>query len=416
MTIEQMRARLKEIFAKIEILAGIEDLNDAQVGEVNSLNTEAGDLTKKIEAKEKIASMQASVGASNRKTTPDVGTVEVKASAIEKSGGFKNFGEFALAVKRQATGGNDPRFQNAMFEKNGEDGGFLIPDQLLPEVLKKVTGDPSLLSSTRQFNVSGNNLAINIDELNPGAGIRSYWTEEGGTITESKHKFSQASWRLHKLASLVLVTDELLSDASGLESYINTEAPNSIAHAINAAILFGNGVGKPTGVLNSGFKVINAKESGQTADTIVARNVIKMYNRMIPSSRARAVWYINPECEDQLRTMKDDNDNFIYLSAGSQLNQNPYGMLLGRPVMPLLFSGMKALGDEGDIIFADLSMYYTIVKSPGVQSSMSQHLAFDQDKTAFKFISRIDGSCPYKAPIELASGYKMSSFVTLEDR
>jgi HK97 family phage major capsid protein len=91
-------------------------------------------------------------------------------------------------------------------------------------------------------------------------------------------------------------------------------------------------------------------------------------------------------------------------------------MLLGRPVMPLLFSGMKALGDEGDIIFADLSMYYTIVKSPGVQSSMSQHLAFDQDKTAFKFISRIDGSCPYKAPIELASGYKMSSFVTLEDR
>lgn len=141
-----------------------------------------------------------------------------------------------------------------------------------------------------------------------------------------------------------------------------------------------------------------------------------MYNRMIPSARAGAVWYINAQCEDQLMTMKDDNDNFIYLAPGSQMNQSPYGLLLGRPVIPLM-SGIPALGDLGDIMFANLSYYYSISKSSGVKSAESIHLLFDREITSYRFTMRVDGKCPFKSPVTTEFGaHQMSGFVQLEAR
>jgi HK97 family phage major capsid protein len=114
--------------------------------------------------------------------------------------------------------------------------------------------------------------------------------------------------------------------------------------------------------------------------------------------------------------MKDDNDNFIYISPGSQLNQTPYGILLGRPVIPMVGS-MPALGDAGDIVFADLSYYHAIVKAGGIKNSVSTHLLFDKDQTAYKFTMRLDGSVPFKTPVTTEFGaYDMSAIVTLAAR
>lgn len=419
MNLEELKAKLAKIVSDLEALAGVESFTDEQVTEINALNEDFEKTKKQIEAKEKILAIQAASSKSTRKTAPEAVTprVEVKATRKEKNGGFNNFGEMLVAVRNSASGNVDPRFKNEMFEKNAEDGGYLVPDEMLGEVLKKAEGDESLLARTTQFTVSGNNLSLPIDENQPfNGGVQAYWTAEGNPLTESKHSFGESSWKLNKLAALVKTTDELLEDAVALESYIRNVAPQAIYHKINEAILSGNGAGKPTGILNSSFRVQVAKESSQSSASVVYQNVIKMYSRMVPSSRARAVWYINPEVEEQLRTMKDDNNNLIYLAPGSQMNQNPYALLLGRPVIPLL-GGMQAMGTEGDIVFADLGYYYSIVKSGGIKSAMSTHLLFDRDMTAYKFIFRVDGSCPFKAPIKVQNTtYELSGFVTLADR
>src|SRR5690606_36062033 len=230
-----------------------------------------------------------------------------------------------------------------------------------------------------------------VDETQPwNGGVQAYWTAEGAQITESKPSFKQASWRLQKLAALVKATDELLDDATALESYILASAPNAIMHQVNKAILTGNGVGKPLGIINSPFTVTVGKESGQAADTVLAANLVKMYSRMFPASRTNAAWYINPAVEEQLRVVKGPDNQYIYLAPGSQLNQTPYATLLGRPVVPLM-GGMPALGDVGDIIFADLSYYYMIRKAAGVKSATSIHLHFDKEITSFRFSLRLDG-------------------------
>jgi HK97 family phage major capsid protein len=419
-TLAEMRARLGEIAAKLAEYEALESYDQATVDAVNALNEEFQNLKVQIETKEKIEEVKAAATTSTRKSGPtELPRVEVSASRKEKLGGFQSSGEFLMAVKRAASGEVDSRLkiQGTAYEKNGEDGGFLVPEEISNEIQKKMGGDESLMARTTQRLVSGSTLQLPTDETQPwNGGVQAYWTAEGSPITSSKSKFGLASWRLHKLAALVPATDELLEDAVALESHIKASAPAAIMHKLNSAIISGDGVGKPLGILNSGFKVSVAKESGQAADTVVAKNVAKMYSRMIPGSRANAVWYINAAVEEQLRIMKDDLGNFIYIAPGSQLNQTPYGTLLGRPVLPMLGS-MPALGDQGDIVFADLSYYYTILKSAGIKQAMSTHLLFDRDETAFKFTFRVDGSCPFKSPVTTEYGnYQVSGIVLLDER
>jgi HK97 family phage major capsid protein len=82
-----------------------------------------------------------------------------------------------------------------------------------------------------------------------------------------------------------------------------------------------------------------------------------------------------------------------------------------------MMAGMPALGDLGDIIFGDLSYYYMIRKAAGVKSATSIHLHFDKEITSFRFSLRLDGKCPYQAPVTTEFGsYSMSAFVQLEAR
>lgn len=423
MTIEQIRARLAEISAALEgIQAGDDGFSEAQVSQIEQLNSEFEGLTVQLETAEKVESMKAKASASaGRKATPSQASprIEVGADRSARFNGFESAGSWLMAVKKAGqTGELDSRFKNAVAKESvGEDGGFLVPEEISAAILKKMAGDESLMAKTTAIQVGGNALTINVDENQPwNGGVQAYWTAEGASITESKPAFKQASWRLQKLAALVKATDELLDDATALESYIMASAPNAIMHQVNKAILTGNGVGKPTGILASPFTVNVAKESGQTADTVVAPNVLKMYSRMFPASRTNAAWYINPAVEEQLRLMKDANDNYIFLAPGSQMNQTPYGTLLGRPVIPLM-GGMPAIGDVGDIMFADLSYYYMIRKAAGVKSATSIHLHFDKEITSFRFSMRLDGKCPFQAPVTTEYGnYQMSAFVSLEAR
>jgi hypothetical protein len=82
-----------------------------------------------------------------------------------------------------------------------------------------------------------------------------------------------------------------------------------------------------------------------------------------------------------------------------------------------MMGGVKAKGDEGDISLVDLSHYITVLKTTGLTSDISTHVYFNTQETAFRFSFRMDGRCPYKAPVTTENGsFEMSGFVTLEAR
>jgi HK97 family phage major capsid protein len=426
-TIAEMRARLAEISEELKGISASADgsYSDEQKDQIDALDLEFENLSRDLETAEKVEKMKARTAApAPRRTAPAAAPaattrVEVGASATDKYGGFQSSGHFLMAAKEFATTGKRAEeFKNVMYEKSGEDGGFLVPEDISREIVKKLE-DPleSLMARVRSTNVSSNSMSFMVDETNVwNGGVQAYWVGEGNVIPESKPSFGAAQMRLHKLGAMVKATDELLEDATALESYIKSAAPDAIMHKINNAILSGNGVGKPEGILNSSFTVTVPKESGQAADTIVAANIVKMYARMMPSSRARGVWLLGAgAAEEQLFGMKNSNGDYIYLQAGSGINQGPYSTLMGRPVIPMM-TGLEDLGDKGDIIFADLN-YYWMIKKAQLKQATSIHLHFDREITAFRFTMRVDGKVPFKTPVKTEKGtYEMSAFVNLASR
>lgn len=426
--IEQLKARLAEISAKLEGYTAQASFSDAELSEIDAIQAEFEETKKQIEALEKIEAMKAQAGTSTRKVAPTAAATKVEVGEsrliLDPKGGFQNQGEFFKMVAKAALSGNsqvDPRLaiRAGMKESVGEDGGFLIPADFRSEIQKKVNGDESLLPKTRQFQTSSNNLTLPTNEAHPWdpTCVKAYWDGEAVAATESKPQFGELSMRLHKLTALVKVTDELLEDAPALESWIKGEAPTAMVNKINNAIISGTGAGMPLGILNSLFKYKVAKEAGQAADTVVFENINNMYGRIIPASISKAVWLVNPAVLPQLRTMKFDVANGVpaYLPS-TGISGAPYGTLFGIPLMPML-GGVKAIGDEGDISLVDLSYMYTAYKTAGIKSDMSTHVYFSTSETAFKFTMRLAGQCPFKAPVQTENGaFQMSAFVTLADR
>ena len=412
-----MRARLAEIVAKLDEFKGVE-FSAEQVTEVNGLHSEFTGLKASIETAEKMAEINAGISTSTRKVTPAATVAPVVANKHKATGGFASLGEFAKGVQKHANGDSDTRFQNAtVFEGVGEDGGILVPKEFLTDIKTKFESQESLLAKTSQFAVSGNSLSMPIDEEQPwNGGVSAYWTAEGNQITGSKPVLSEADFKLKKLAAMVKVNEELLEDSAAIESIIRRKAPNAMVSKVNGAIINGDGVGKPQGILGSGFTLSVAKEAAQAADTLVYKNIIKMEARLLPGSQA--VWLAHPQCKEQLRQLKDDNGNHIYMNGAQfpNLAEAGFDTLLGKPVV-YMAGAMPALGDQGDLILADLSYYYSLVKSNGIKQAASTHLYFDRDQTAFKFTMRLDGHCPFKTPVTTEfGGYEMSGLITLATR
>lgn len=340
----------------------------------------------------------------------------------EGKSGWKNFGEFARAVYNgcpQIDMGIDKRLLTKAptsygAEAVGADGGFLVPPDFSEEIKQYSLAGDALLSLTDQMPVTGNSMTFPADETTPWGtnGVRAYWMAEAAQATQSKPELKERTLKLNKLIALVPVTEELLSDTTTLETYLTTKTGESIQWKTNDAIVNGTGAGQPLGIANSGALVTVAKETSQTADTINATNVAKMFARIPASMLGRAVWLINNDALPQLMVMTLGNQP-IWTAPSTGFVNAPGGLLLGRPIIPTQTA--QTVGDLGDIYLADFGSYASISKE--VQSQSSIHLFFDYDMTAFKATFRVDGQPWPQAAITPANGSNsLSPFVALAER
>lgn len=329
---------------------------------------------------------------------------------------FKSFGEFLQSgFRAKFQGGDDYMewcrrhaktfdFGNAkaiqgLTTTTGAEGGFLVLPEFAKDIMDRVY-DNDLLSRTDSYTLtSGNRMEFpKADETSRAhgsraGGIRGYWVGEGDTITASEPKFQTVDCKLRKVAVIVYLTEELLNDnAYALEQWVTRKVSEELNFLVGDAIINGNGGPQPLGILNSNCLVTVAKEAGQTATTIVAANVLKMYGRRLSTSRpSDLVWLINQDCEQSLFQMTLGANNWVVYQPPGGLSASPYATLMGRPVIATEFN--KTLGTAGDIILADMKQYVTCTKGD-IQQAVSTHVEFLTDQTALRFTMRI-GGLPY---------------------
>lgn len=316
------------------------------------------------------------------------------------------------------------RMATGLNEAIPSDGGFLVGTDFAPTLIQKVYDNSMIAGMCDRIGIGpgANGLKINgVDETSRADGSRhggvvGYWVAEGAALTGSKPKFRQIELNLKKDAVLFYATDELIQDASALGQVAETAVADEIQFMLQDAIIRGNGAGKPLGILNSPALVSVTKETGQPADTIVAKNISKMWAQAYGAGRSNSIWLVNQEVEPQLDELAipvGTGGIPVYMPPGG-LSDSPYGRLKGRPVVSI--EQASAPGDVGDIILADFSQYILIDKG-GVQMASSMHVQFTTDEMVYRFIYRVDGQPSWNAALTPYKGANdLSPFVALAAR
>ena len=345
---------------------------------------------------------------------------------------FASLGDQMIAVMLRTTKGiMDPRLDPnenrailGMSETIPSDGGFLVQKDFSAELFSLAHDIGAVSSRTRRLPIGANSNGLKMNAIDETSrangsrwgGVEAFWFDEGQTKTATKPKIRQMEWTLKKLIGLMYATDELLMDAVALSAVASQAFTEEFGFQMDDAWINGSGAGDPLGILNSTALITVAKEGSQVADTVVTRNILKMRNRMHPSSRANAVWFVHLDVEPQLHQLELDVGTGgipVWMPAGG-LSGAPFDTLFGRPVIPI--EQCQTLGDKGDIYFADFSQYGVIDKG-GIQAASSIHVQFLTDQMTFRWVLRTDGQSMWSSPLTPKNGTTTTSpFITLAAR
>jgi HK97 family phage major capsid protein len=350
---------------------------------------------------------------------------------VDKKRGFVSMGDFATSVYSAALDSRVDerltRLEAALTVGSGADGGWLMPPEFSQLIWNRMNmGQVNLLSMVDSYPITGESLTLLANaetSRQTGSrwgGVRAYWVEDGEVKPESSPRVRRLKLEPHPLAVLVRVDNTLMKNPAAVERLLNMAAPDEIIFTINDAIINGDGVGKPLGILQSGALVVIAPESGQTPFTIVKANIDKMWARLHLRARPNSVWLANQDVDPSLEAMVSSgtvgmvpvflpSDNGIPSIAVS-----PNRTLKGRPIMEI--EQAMSVGNQGDIILCDL-MYYAAGVRGGLESDMSIHLWFDRNQTAFRFVFYVDGQPFMDTPLTPFHGNStISPFVVIGPR
>jgi HK97 family phage major capsid protein len=215
-----------------------------------------------------------------------------------------------------------------------------------------------------------------------------------------------------KGAIFVDASAELVEDGMGFDAQLEVAMRRSIGLGMDYYLLRGTGAGQPLGVLNSPGVVTVTKEAGQQADTLIYENLVKMFARMYPAGRSRAVWVANETTIPKLLTV-----SLAIGTGGSAVNlfQNASGQfnIFGRPV--LFTPNLPVLGDAGDIVFADLSQYAVGIRRD-VRLERSNIPGWTKDLMSYRVLVRFDAQGTWSGAITPRNGDPLGWCVSLEAR
>ena len=343
-------------------------------------------------------------------------------AATPENAGFANLAEFAHAVRcaNPAAGQSfrmDDRLAapgNVHMEQGDAAGSYLFPAEFRQQIVNLVfdTGNDPIMDLIDPDPTASNRVVGLGDETTPwgNSGIVAAWRSEGEQMQPSRMSLTPRETKLNELYAFVLATEELLEDAPRVATLLTNHAAAAIRWKAADAFMYGDGIEKPLGWMNSPATIAVAKDAGQTAATITASNVARMWARMIMPSQAS--WLVNSDVMPTMMAMNDAGGRPLWFG---NYQESPGGVLLGRPVV--FNEHSRSVGQNGDIQFVNPNGYEAFRKQNGVSFADSIHLYFDYNIRAFRWVFRIGGQPVLSKPVAPANGGNTKShFVTLAER
>lgn len=339
---------------------------------------------------------------------------------MELNSKWANLGEFIKDVW-SGKASAEMTLAKALGEATGDGGGFLVAEEFRAQLASRTLENVVVRPRATVIPMGSSSLSFPAIRDTSHAstvfgGVWGSWTPEGGAITMTREPtFSQVRLEAKKLTAGTRISNELRRDSAiALDQVIGNLFGSAFQYLEDDAFITGNGAGMPLGIKNADALVSVAKETGQSASTIVWENIIKMFARMTPQSLGSAVWVAHPDTIPQLATMS------LTVGTGGNAVWNANGQgplpttLLGRPI--IYSEKAETVGTAGDIYFVDFSQYL-IGDRQSLEVRSSEHSRFANDQTEFIFIQRLDGKPIVDSAVTPRNGSNtMSPYINLAVR
>lgn len=275
-----------------------------------------------------------------------------------------------------------PEMKNSLREGSDAEGGYLVPDEFERTLVRGLNESAIIRSHAHVFTTSSGLHKISVVASHGSAA----WIDEEGAYTESDETFGQVQLDAHKVGTIIKVSEELLNDSAfDLESYINAEFVRRIGDKEEEAFLIGNGVNKPTGLLNN----VGGAEVGVTAasaNAITADELIDLFYSLKAPYRKNAIWILNDTTVKLIRKLKDSTGQYLWQPA---LRDGEVSTILGRPYFTSPFAPSVEAGNKA-VLFGDLS-YYWIGDRQGISLKRLNELYAGNGQVGFLASKRLDG-------------------------
>ena len=260
----------------------------------------------------------------------------------------------------KAMRGNDAAYTDLAGAKHNFTNTYLLPESTATKYSAALKEHDLFRRIGTVMNATKNDSDIWISDND----FQPEWVPEYGTIpTTTDSVFPKKDVVAHKLAIITALETDFISDLGfDLEQYLVEED----------AFINGSGVDQPHGILTDA-------ETGVTVSGDIGfDDVLALYFSVDKQYRSGGAWLMNDETALKLKTLKDQNGQYLW-------NQNS-DTILGKPVhiseyMP---------SDGKPIAFGDFS-YYTIVdRMPLTVRTLFEKFAMEQ-KIGYVGVEHLDG-------------------------
>ena len=212
------------------------------------------------------------------------------------------------------------------------------------------------------------------------------WVDEEGTYPLSDDTFSQVVLGAYKLATMIKVSEELLSDSVfDIEGYVSEQFGKRIGDKEEDAFLTGNGVSKPIGILHTtGGAEVGVTTAGVAA--ITGDELIDLVYSLRAPYRKSAVFVLNDTTVKLLRKLKDGDGQYLWRPG---ITENAPDTILGHRIVTSEFMPGVSAGNKS-IAFGDFS-YYWIADRQGRTFKRLNELYATTGQIGFLASQRLDG-------------------------
>ena len=311
--------------------------------------------------------------------------------------------------------------KSAMTELIGEQGGYLVPPQVVDHVCGLVA-DTSLLwqrawvepMATMETDVPviDRSIAPTIQGLTGNYGSFSMcWGENPVSLTlvESEPKFAQVALKARLLSAFAVCSNSLLVDSRSITAFLENMAVAAVHWFTTQAFLCGTGIGQPLGMATPSNPALLTV---QEVDGAFNKNLADMVGKLTPDAFERAIWFMHPRYYSKYLSRQAAGDT-VPSNAGTNYR---WQYCNGMPVIPTdalgapnpTDSNSGPSGPTGPFTWTDGigvalvdPLAYIIGDRRMMEVAFSPHPRFTNYQTVLRITMRLDGRPMYRQPFTL---------------